>query len=484
MGEHHLTLDDTIDNLGRTVLGFNIACARCHDHKFDPFTISDYYGLYGIFSSTRYPFPGAEVGMKQEDFVPIKTAGSEESLERYRARLAEVEAEVKKLEAAEAEVRKAPDGAGQEGARHGRGAGQLPRPGKSGPALQAEAPASPTAYAVADGKAANAKIHVRGDPKQLGDEVPRHFPAVLGGQQLPRDCSGSGRLQLADWLTDPKNPLTGPRHGESHLAAPLRPGDRGDAERLRQPGHAADPSRIARLPRRPLHRQRLVREGAAPAHPAVQRPGSWPTTDVPASVHARPGQRAVLEVRRAAASMPSRSATRCSSSAANSTSVSGANIRSRRAEAWGFTQHAPFVAVYETRRRSVYLMQQRLRKQPYLALFDGADPSSSTGTRTPSTTPLQALFLMNDPLVHESAKQFARHALEAAPAEAARLALMYQQALGRLPTPDEERDCVRFLKNYRDRLMSINTPADQVELLSWAALARALMSGNEFVFVD
>src|SRR5205823_10691977 len=78
------------------------------------------------------------------------------------------------------------------------------------------------------------------------------------------------------------------------------------------------------------------------------------------------------------------------------------------AKSWGFTQHAPFVAVYETKRRSVYLMQQRLRKNPYLALFDGADPSSSTGVRLPSTTPLQALFVMNDPLVHTVAAKFAQ----------------------------------------------------------------------------
>ncbi len=70
-GEHHLTLEDTIDNLGRALLGSSISCARCHDHKFDPFTMSDYYGLYGIFNSTRYPFPGAEVGNRPEDFVPL-----------------------------------------------------------------------------------------------------------------------------------------------------------------------------------------------------------------------------------------------------------------------------------------------------------------------------------------------------------------------------------------------------------------------------
>ena len=85
-GEVHLTIEDTIDNIGRAMLGSSISCARCHDHKYDPFTMSDYYGMYGIFSSTRYPFSGAEVVKQQEDFAPgrIKSAGRSAILQPYR----------------------------------------------------------------------------------------------------------------------------------------------------------------------------------------------------------------------------------------------------------------------------------------------------------------------------------------------------------------------------------------------------------------
>ncbi|MDI1315172.1 DUF1549 domain-containing protein, partial [Prosthecobacter sp.] len=48
----HLTIEDSIDNLGRSFLGLTVNCARCHDHKFDPITTQDYYALYGIFHST------------------------------------------------------------------------------------------------------------------------------------------------------------------------------------------------------------------------------------------------------------------------------------------------------------------------------------------------------------------------------------------------------------------------------------------------
>ena len=74
---------------------------------------------------------------------------------------------------------------------------------------------------------------------------------------------------------------------------------------------------------------------------------------------------------------------------------------------WKFTQHNPFKAVYESKHRSVYLMTQRIQRHPFLSIFDGADPSVSTPVRGGSTTPLQALFLLNDPLVHEQAERFA-----------------------------------------------------------------------------
>ncbi len=60
IGDHFLTLEDTIDVFGKSFLGLTIGCARCHDHKYDPISAADYYALYGIFDSTRYPLPGCE----------------------------------------------------------------------------------------------------------------------------------------------------------------------------------------------------------------------------------------------------------------------------------------------------------------------------------------------------------------------------------------------------------------------------------------
>ena len=68
---HHLTIQDTIDTLGQSVMGLSLGCARCHNHKYDPVSASEYYGLYGIFESTRYAFPGSEQKQKFRALTPL-----------------------------------------------------------------------------------------------------------------------------------------------------------------------------------------------------------------------------------------------------------------------------------------------------------------------------------------------------------------------------------------------------------------------------
>ncbi len=79
---HHLTIQDTIDNLGQTMLGLSLGCARCHDHKFDPVSMNDYYALYGIFDSSRYSFPGSEQKQKVRSMLPLLPP--DESLPKWR----------------------------------------------------------------------------------------------------------------------------------------------------------------------------------------------------------------------------------------------------------------------------------------------------------------------------------------------------------------------------------------------------------------
>src|SRR5262245_33099940 len=95
--DHFLTLDDTLDMLGKSVLGLSISCARCHDHKYDPIPTADYYALYGIFESTRYPFPGCEKTKTSRDMVPLMSPADYDRIVRpHQQQLADVETALKK----------------------------------------------------------------------------------------------------------------------------------------------------------------------------------------------------------------------------------------------------------------------------------------------------------------------------------------------------------------------------------------------------
>jgi hypothetical protein len=177
---------------------------------------------------------------------------------------------------------------------------------------------------------------------------------------------------------------------------------------------------------------------------------------------------------------------------------------------WTWTQHKPFSESYESSKRSVYLMQARLRKNAYLALFDGADPSASTGQRSSSITPLQALFALNDSLVHRCSEAFAAKWTSSGEFDA-RIQAAYQVAYGRAPGPGEHARARDFLKGYREALALAQPPKeakplvrtqganaanplegldlapqgpDLSEKMAWSAFARALLAANEFLYID
>ncbi len=221
--DFHLTIEDTIDNVGKAMLGLSVSCARCHDHKFDPIPNRDYYSLYGIFNSTTYAFPGTELFRHPKDFVLMGKPEDVEAAKKASAEIAEIDERLQALEAdrkfLDQSMKNAAARAATQPSTHPT---TVPTAnGKTLPQIVADQEANRArlrqleskqfnvdkAYAVTEGKPANAKIQKKGDPKNLGDEVPRGFLQVLGGQTLSPDETGSGRLQLADWITDPHNPL-------------------------------------------------------------------------------------------------------------------------------------------------------------------------------------------------------------------------------------------------------------------------------------
>ena len=85
----HLDLADTLDVVGQSVLGLSLGCARCHDHKYDPVSMGDYYALYGIFDSAAYTFPGGEEHQRPDGLMPLVPPAEREKLDAaWNARLA------------------------------------------------------------------------------------------------------------------------------------------------------------------------------------------------------------------------------------------------------------------------------------------------------------------------------------------------------------------------------------------------------------
>ena len=102
----HLTFEDAIDTTGKAFLGLTLGCARCHDHKYDPISTKDYYALYGMLQSTRFPFTGCEPKPQPKDLVPIPSAEAKHAAVAWDAEMMALESEVKRVESAIAEEAK------------------------------------------------------------------------------------------------------------------------------------------------------------------------------------------------------------------------------------------------------------------------------------------------------------------------------------------------------------------------------------------
>jgi hypothetical protein len=149
---------------------------------------------------------------------------------------------------------------------------------------------------------------------------------------------------------------------------------------------------------------------------------------------------------------------------------------------WGYSQHGPFSAVYDHNKRSVYLMTQRLKRHPFLALFDGADPNASTAARLGTTVPTQALFFLNDPFVHTKSEKLAARLRAATTVETEQINLASRLAIGRPLTDLEQAEAVQFLQLYRTELTAAGQ--SDIELRGLAACVRTLFGCNEFLHLD
>jgi hypothetical protein len=316
----------------------------------------------------------------------------------------------------------------------------------------------------------------RGEPESPGPVVPHGVPrfAFLAGEAPPPLAPGSsGRRELARWLTRRDHPLTARvmvnriwqhHFGRGIVATPSNFGVRGEP-----PTHPELLDWLA---------AKLVTGGWSIK--AVHREIVLSATYQLSSDHDRrdtaldPDDRLLWRLPRRRLDAESiRDAM---------LAVSGRLDPARTGrhpfppiEDWHWTQHDAFKTVYPSDQRSVYLMTQRLVKHPFLALFDGPDTNTSTDVRSRSAVPLQALYFLNNPFVAECAAGLADRMGGASGDPEARLTLGYELAWGRPPEPREIEGALRFIRNA-SRVSS--------DREAWTALAKVLLTANEFLYID
>jgi len=458
----HITIEDTLNNLGKTFLGLTIGCARCHDHKFDPIPTADYYALYGIFDSSVYPHAGAEHSPHRHSFVyRMGKAKADEVLKPFRSKLEPWNKKERdqfnlyqsfQREVVTGSITRQSVWAGLEGirARRAEVAKTFPNPD--------------IAYAIVDGSASDVSIHKQGNPRDLGPKVRRGFLQILGGQQLPENTKGSGRLELANWLTSSAEPLLARvivnriwhyHFGRGLVSTPSDFGVRGTA-----PTHPVLLDMLAQYfiksgwSMKKMHR--LILDSETYRMAATEHAGNLAKD--PDNHFLWRANRRRLDAEELRDSL-------LTFSAQLDITPGGRHPFPHRLT-YFYRQHEPFQEKYVSNKRSIYQMQQRIQKNPYLDMFDGPDGGLHLGDRKASVTTLQALYFMNSKFIHEQAEAITERLPEEHKVE-----YLYELVFNRRAEDKE----LEFAESYF---------AKDNSRQRWAGYVRSMLSSNEFLFVD
>jgi mono/diheme cytochrome c family protein len=479
-------VDEQIDTFGRVFLGLTFGCARCHDHKFDPVDTADYYGLAGIFKSTRTMDTYTKVAKWHENELP--SAASNALRAGYQSRLAA------KKQAIEAAV-----GVAEKKARDSLAPGAKP-PEKLETLfpeatraslkklrdelveLENNPPDLPSAMGVTEDKITDVAIHVRGNPLKLGSVVPRHLPpAVRGPRSAEFSSAESGRRQLANWLIDPSNPLTARvivnRVWRWHFGKGLVRTTDNFGLLGEPPSH---PELLDWLARRfvadgwslkSLHR--LILNSST-----YQQSSSQSASGVARDPENRLFGRA--NVRRLEAEEV-RDALLAASGQLDPTF--GGSLLKIKNRGYFFDHTSIDRTDYTSRRRSLYLPVVRNNVYDVFQLLDFPDPAVPSGDRAMTTVPTQALLMLNSEFVMQSADALAGRLLAEPSDDDRRLNRMYVLTYGREASAEERKAGESFLATV-DQFMVINTPDVRTrQRCSWSALCHVAFASNEFIYV-
>jgi hypothetical protein len=430
----HDIIDDRIDVTTRGLLGLTVGCARCHDHKYDPIPQKDYYSLYGVFASSNEPkeLPIIVAPEPTPEFLAFE--------KELKARIQAVDEYKEKFkEELASGNRKARD--------------ELKALQKKVDAWQVSPDAPPRAMVLEDlPKPREPRVFQRGNPNNLGPQVPRQFLGVIAGDKRKPFTKGSGRLELAREIASPDNPLTARvlvnrvwlhHFGHGLVRTPSDFGLRSDP-----PSHPGLLDWLA---------DRFVRDGWSikKLHKlillsGVYQQGSRATAD---AVKVDPENRLLSHFNRRRLDFEAMRDALLAVSGQLDLKMGGAPVE--------------MFELKTSTRRTIYGFIDRQNLPGLLRTFDFANPDASNPQRYETTVPQQALFLMNNPFVIEQATGLLKRPEVAGLEPDARIRMMYRVLYGRLPDAEEMTLGRRF-----------------VEVGTWEQYAQVLLLANEFVFVD
>jgi hypothetical protein len=481
-------VDEQVDTVGKAFMGLTLGCARCHDHKFDPIATTDYYGLAGIFRSTRTMETFKKVARWHENSLAGASdrARQAEHEKQVAASKTEIESLIRRTKA-QLQTRsdqgtalpKDPESLYPRETRD-----ELRRLRESLAKLEASAPVIPTAMGVTEGHIADVRVHIRGSHLALGEAVARRVPAVLAALGQPGfRASSSGRLELARWLTDPAHPLTSRvmvnrlwrwHFGQGLVQTTDNFGALGD--------RPVNPPLLDWLARRFVEGGWSIKA----MHRLIMLSNTYQMSVMydPKAAEVDPENRLLwrFSPRRLEAE-----AIRDALLAVSGTldPTMGGSLLKVKNRDYFFDHTSKDLTNYETRRRSVYLPIVRNHMFDVFDLFDYSDSGVTNGNRATTTVAPQALFMMNSELVAQAGRDLAEVALNpAAVDDAQRVRRVYVLAYGRPPKPAELTRTEAFLDRFAGRLEAEVPDARERRRRAWQALCQTILVSNEFVSIE
>lgn len=533
-------IDEQIDSTTKGLLATTVACARCHDHKFDPIPQVDYYALAGIFASTETKFGSVPSGQNRQtsDLIelpagadlpdgPTMNGQVRAFAERIRV---EAQRQVAEAESIRNEIRR--NGRRRNEARERLTPEQqqiIARARRADGRLRTSETLlgrfddrgrptidNFTCMGVAEGEIRDVPFLERGEIDGAGDEVPRGFPRLLsGGQPVPSFANGSGRLQLAAWITRDDNALTARvwanriwlhLFGRGIVTTPDNFGLSG-----RTPTNAALLDHLAnRLVELDWSTKSLIRE--------ITLSRTYGLSSSPAEGHAvasnetdvlthgfMPHRRLQAEAIRDAMLLVSGVLDPTPPIGSPAAVLEGSfpaqqADRMINASMDGYQAH-----------RSLYLPIVRNAIPESLEVFDFPEPEFVTGDRAETNVATQALYLMNAERVQMLARDFATRILESEEDPRDRFQMLFQLAYGREPSGFEVRACRDFLRRIggdhaedRETRTAAETPRERrrriaerrrrggdaegssidSELAAWTSLCQTIFQASEFRTLD